>query len=70
MSAFLDAVNISAIGLMAAVTVHLSSAALVDWRAILIAVASAIAGIRFKLNAAWLVLGGAVAGWVFEIILN
>lgn len=70
MSAFLDAVNISAIGLMSAVTVHLASAALVDWRAILIAVASALAGIRFKLNAAWLVVGGAVAGWVLEIILG
>ncbi len=68
MSAFLDAVNISAIGLMAAVTVHLSSTALVDWRSILIAVASAVAGIRFKLNAAWLVVAGAVAGWVLKII--
>jgi chromate transporter len=68
MSAFLDAVNISAIGLMAAVTVHLASAALVDWRAILIAVISAVAGIRFKLNAAWLVAGGAVAGWVLRFI--
>lgn len=68
MSAFLDSVNISAIGLMAAVTVHLTGAALVDWRAVLIAVISAVAGIRFKLNAAWLVAGGAVAGWVLRII--
>jgi len=58
MSAFLDAVNISAIGLMAAVTVQLVSTSLIDWKAVMIAVAAFIAGMRFKLNSAWLVLGG------------
>ncbi|MBI5025469.1 MAG: chromate efflux transporter [Nitrospirae bacterium] len=70
MSAFLDAVNISAIGLMAAVVIQLASAALTDWRAILIALATTIAGIRFKINAAWLVAGGAVAGWVLQIVFR
>ena len=70
MSAFLDAVNISAIGLMAAVIIHLAGATLTDWRGILIAVAAATAGMRFKLNAAWLVMGGAVTGWVLKIIFS
>ena len=68
MSAFLDAVNISAIGLMAAVVVHLAGASLTDWRAVLIAAASAITGLRFRLNPAWLVLGGSIAGWILKMI--
>lgn len=68
MSAFLDAVNISAIGLMAAVVVNLAGSTLTDWRTIFIAAGAAIAGIRFKLNAAWLVAGGAVAGWLLRVI--
>lgn len=68
MSAFLDAVNISAIGLMAAVVVNLAGSTLTDWRTIFIAAGAAIAGIRFKLNAAWLVAGGAVMGWVLKVI--
>ncbi|MBI5212614.1 MAG: chromate efflux transporter [Nitrospirae bacterium] len=70
MSAFLDAVNVSAIGLMAAVVIHLAGAALTDWRAILIGLAAATAGLRFKINAAWLVAGGAVAGWFLQIIFG
>lgn len=70
MSAFLDAVNISAIGLMAAVVVNLAGSTLTDWRTIFIAAGAAIAGIRFKLNAAWLVAGGAVAGWFLQIIFR
>ena len=68
MSAFLDAVNISAIGLMAAVVVQLASSTLTDWRAVIIAASAALAGVRFKLNAAWLVLGGAVIGWMLQVI--
>ena len=70
MSAFLDAVNISAIGLMAAVVVNLAGSTLTDWRTIFIAAGAAIAGIRVKLNAAWLVAGGAVTGWFLQIIFR
>jgi chromate transporter len=68
MSAFLDAVNVSAIGLMAAVVVSLAGRTLTDWRAIVIAIVAAIAGIRFKLNNVWLILGGAVTGWFLHLI--
>lgn len=65
--AFLDAVNISSIGLMAAVTVQLTRNALTDWSAWAIAVVSAAVLFRYpKLNSAWLVLGGAVGGWALK----
>lgn len=68
MSAFLDAVNISAVGLMAAVIIRLASVTLLDWRAIFIAVGALIGGLRFRLNAAWLVLGGALTGWILKTL--
>ena len=74
--AFLDAVNASAIGLMAAVTVELARHTLIDWEtkqidwaAGLIALASAVVLFRYKVNAAWLVLGGAVIGWLLKTAL-
>lgn len=70
MSAFLDAVNISAIALMAAVVIRLSRVAITDWRAVLIAVTAMTAGLSFKVNAAWLIMGGAVAGFVLQNISN
>ena len=36
----------------------------VDTLAVAIAIASAILAIRFSVNAAWLVLGGAAIGWI------
>ncbi len=68
MSAFLDAVNISAIGLMAAVVISLGRETLTDWRAIVIALVAATAGMRFKVNNAWLILGGAFAGRLLQLI--
>ena len=64
--AFLDAVNASAIGLMAAVTVELARSTLTDWGAWLIALVSAAVLFRYKINSAWLVLGGAAIGWLLK----
>jgi len=63
MAAFLDAVNVSSVALMAAVTVKLSVSTLTTWPAWVIAVAAAGAGLRWRINPTWLVLGGAVIGW-------
>lgn len=68
-SAFLDAVNASAIGLMGAVTVELARHTLIDWGAWLIALISAAVLFRYKVNSAWLILGGAGIGWLFKTIL-
>jgi chromate transporter len=65
-SAFLDAVNMSSVALMAAVTVKLTQATLTSWPAWLIALATAVAGLRWSVNAAWLVLGGALIGWALS----
>lgn len=62
MSGLLDGVNVAAIGLMAAVTWELGSAAVVDPLTLVLALVAALVLIRFKVNSAWLVLGGGFVG--------
>jgi chromate transporter len=62
--AVLDGVNVASLALMAAVTIQLARSAVVGPTAIALVVASAIALIRFKVSAAWLVLAGALVGLV------
>lgn len=62
-ASFLDAVNVSSIGLMAAVSVELAAAALKGWAGWAIGLAAVVGLVKFRLNPAWLVVGGAVAGW-------
>lgn len=65
-AAFLDGVNVAALALMAVVTVQLARAALVDVPTVAIALAGAVALIRFRLNTTWLVAGGALLGAVVQ----
>ncbi|HEY9159110.1 chromate efflux transporter [Candidatus Binatus sp.] len=60
--AFLDGVNVGAWALMAAVTLFLARAAIVDLTTMILAVSSAFILIRYRLNSAWLVLGGGLVG--------
>jgi chromate transporter len=60
--AFLDGVNVASLALMAAVSYQLGRSAIVDWVTIGLAIASAVLLLRFRINSAWLVLGGAVIG--------
>lgn len=64
LSAFLDAVNVAAVALMIAVTITLAVGTLVSWPAWAIAAAAGVAALVFRVNAAWLVLGGAIVGWL------
>ncbi len=64
MAAFLDAINVSALGLMAVVCIQLGQAALVSWQAWLLFVTALILTIRWNVNSALLVAGGAIAGWL------
>ncbi len=64
MAAFLDAINVSAIGLMAVVCIQLGQAALVSWQTWLLFAAAVILTLRWNLNSALLVAGGALAGWL------
>ncbi|HET7094299.1 MAG TPA: chromate transporter, partial [Thermomicrobiales bacterium] len=58
----LDGVNAAAIGLMAAVAWTLGRAAIVDWLTAALAIVAAALLIRWRVNSAWLILGGGVAG--------
>jgi chromate transporter len=62
--AFLDGVNVAALALMAVVGVQLGKAAIVDAPSALLAVLSAAALFRWRVNSAWLVLGGGLLGTV------
>ena len=64
--AFLDAVNASSLALMAVVTWQLGHSAVVDVTSLVLAVGSAIVLFRFRVNSAWLVLGGALVGLIFR----
>jgi chromate transporter len=64
--AFLDGVNVASLALMLVVTIQLARAAVVDAASAAIAIVAALLLIRFRLNATWLVLGGAVAGRLVE----
>ena len=58
----LDGVNVASLALMATVTWHLGRTALVDPLAIVLAGASGLLLIRYRLNSIWLILGGATVG--------
>ncbi|HEV2835657.1 MAG TPA: chromate efflux transporter, partial [Pyrinomonadaceae bacterium] len=61
--AFLDGVNAAALALMGVVTYQLGRAALIDLPTLALALLSAIILFRFRVNSAWLIIGGAVTGW-------
>jgi chromate transporter len=67
-AALLDGVNVAALGLMAGVTWQLGRDAIVDGVTVLLAVGAAILLIRFRLNSAWLVLGGGLVGLGYRLL--
>ena len=64
--AFLDGVNVAALSLMVLVTYQLGRASLVDIKTLLIGLISGFLLFRFRVNSAWLVLGGAIIGWIIS----
>jgi chromate transporter len=67
--AFLDGVNVASLALMATVSYQLGRSAIVDWLTISLAFASAILLLRFRIDSAWLVLGGALIGIAAQFII-
>jgi chromate transporter len=65
---FLDGANAASVALMVAVTFELGRSAIVDWLTGALAVAAALVLFRFRVNSAWLVLGGAGAGALAHLI--
>jgi chromate transporter len=73
--AFLDAVNVSALALMVVTTLQLAIATLtveispyVDFWGLVIFLISAVLIIHYRINAAWLVFGGGLVGWLVAVL--
>jgi chromate transporter len=66
-AAFLDSVNVCAVALMAGVTIRLAGNALRRWPMIVIAVAAFVVLWKWKVNPAWVVLGGGLAGMLLSV---
>lgn len=67
---FLDAVNIASVAVIAAIAIKMGQNVIVNWQAIVVLGL----GLFFtfgpkKLNAMWLVLGGAVVGYVLNLVV-
>ncbi len=65
-AAILDGVNAGSLGLMAAVTLFLGRAAILDIPAGVIAVVAAFLLFRLRINSTWLILAGAAAGYFLK----
>ncbi len=66
--AFLDGVNAAALALMAVVTLQLAAVSLREPVTVLIALVSAFALYRYRINSTWLILGGAAAGLLWTVL--
>ncbi len=67
-SAVLDGVNVASLALMAAVTFELARTAFVDPLTVVLGVLAGVLLVRWRVNSAWLVLGGAVVGLVAALV--
>jgi chromate transporter len=67
--ALLDGVNVAAVALTAAVTLTLGRAAIVDSFTAGLAVVAALLLLRYKVNSAWLVLGGGAMALLYHMLL-
>lgn len=67
--AILNAVNVAAVALIVAVCIEMAKDTLTDWRTIVIAIASLVVVFVFKkVNSAFIVLGGAILGYLLTFI--
>ena len=67
-SALLDGVNVAALGLMLAVAWQLGRAAVVDGVTAALALAAAVLLVGYRVNSAWLVLGGGAVGIAVRLL--
>jgi chromate transporter len=65
---FLDGVNSGALGLMLAVCIALGASNLTSAPGWIISGLAAVVLMIWKLNAAWIILGGACLGWLFSFL--
>jgi chromate transporter len=70
LSGLLDGVNVASLALMAGVTWQLGRATVVDSFAAAIAVVALVLLVRFKVNTAWLVVGGGALGLAIRALFS
>lgn len=69
LSAFLDAVNVASVALIVAVCFTMSKETITDWRMVVVALLSILVVFRFKkINSVFIVLGGAVLGYLLYLL--
>lgn len=69
LSAFLDAVNVASVAIIAAVCFTMGKETITEWRMIIIALISACVVFKYqKVNSALIVLGGALLGYILKTI--
>ena len=68
--AFLDGVNAAALALMAFVSFEFAREVVTSPAAVIIAAVAAVLVFRFRVNSAWVVLGGALAGMVAKLAVG
>jgi chromate transporter len=66
--ALLDGANVTSLGLMAAVTLQLGVASLVDPLTVMLAIVCAVLLFRYKVNTTWLVVGSAIVGIISALV--
>lgn len=68
-SVFLDAVNVSSVAIIISICMQMAKDTITDWRTILIAILSIIVAFQFKkINSAFVVIGGAILGYLLTFI--
>ncbi|CAA7386524.1 chromate efflux transporter [Chryseobacterium fistulae] len=69
LSAFLDAVNVASVAIIVAICFTMGKETITEWRTIIIALASAFVVFKYqKINSAFIVLGGALLGYILNTI--
>ncbi len=68
-AAFLDAVNIASVAIIVFVCYSMGRESIADWKTILIATVSIVVTFGLhRINSAWIVLGGAIAGYLLSLV--
>jgi chromate transporter len=68
--AFLDGINVASLALMIVVTYELGRTALIDLPTVALLIISVILLIRYRINSAWLVIGGALVGYLLRFVVK
>jgi chromate transporter len=69
-AAFIDGVNVTALGLMAGATISIARTAVVDIFSIFLTLASFLLIFKYKVSSHWIILGGGVLGIAYKFIIG